>query len=415
MRNERSKRVPHQGVRAAVLLTLGYTAYYFCRTNFSVGRPSQVAELAAQGWSAADATGVLGRIATVGVIVGICGKFLAGSVVGRIGARRAFLLGMLGSVLATVAFGFSRGVWALGACWAANRLVQTLGWPSAVRLIGGWFPAGRHGRVLGLVSLSWLFGDALSRAGQARLLSLGWEWRPVFFASAAALALVGLLCLVGLREAPSASADVSSADEAPAPEVSPREIFKTPAFALVCVSAFSFTLVNVTLSEWLPLYFVRAGMSPGSAALASGLFPLGGGVGAVAFGFTSDRVDTGGRQRLLIAGLLLAALCLGGFLLAPGAALAGGLVFLAGLVTGGPYAYAVGAAALDLGDRKHAATLNGVIDGVGYLGAILAGEAMARLAGALGWNGALAALALVCLLGAGVAAFLSRRPTSPRR
>lgn len=402
----------HKGVRAAILLTLGYTAYYFCRTNFSVGRPSQVAELVGQGWSQESATIVLGRIATVGVIFGICGKFLVGSVVGKIGARKAFLLGLLGAALATAAFGLSRGVWAFGACWAANRLVQTLGWPSAVRLIGGWFPAGKHGRVLGFVSLSWLFGDALARAGQARLLALNWDWRGVFFASAGALAIVAVLCLLGLREAPSTPSETTKLDEIPAPEPSsPREIFKTPAFVLVCVAAFSLTLVNVTLSEWLPLYFVRAGMAPGSAALASGLFPLGGGVGAVTFGFLSDRVEAGGRQRLLIGGLLLAALCLGGFLLAPGATLAGGLVFLAGLATGGPYAYAVGAAALDLGDRKHAATLNGVIDGIGYLGAILAGEAMARLAGALGWNGALSALALVCLLGAGVAAALSKRPT----
>ena len=405
MRNERSKRVPHQGLRAALLLTLGYTAYYFCRTNFSVGRPSQVAELVAQGWSASDATVALGRIATVGVMIGIGGKFLAGSVVQKIGARGAFLLGMLGSILATVAFGMSRGALAFGACWAANRLVQTLGWPSAVRLIGGWFPSNRHGRVLGLVSLSWLFGDAHSRAGQARLLALGWGWRPLFFASAGGLALVGLLCLLFLRNASSGPEEETKREEAPAP----REIFRTPAFALVCVGAFAFTLVNVTLSEWLPLYFVRAGLTEGGAALASGLFPLGGGVGAVAFGVLSDRVSASEKRKLLIVGLILAALTLGGFLLAPGAALAGGLVFLCGLVTGGPYAYAVGAAALDLGEKKYAATLNGAIDGVGYLGAILAGEAMARLAGALGWNGALAALSLVCLLGAGVAWALSRR------
>jgi sugar phosphate permease len=87
-----------------------------------------------------------------------------------------------------------------------------------------------------------------------------------------------------------------------------------------------------------------------------------------------------------------------GFLLARTPELAYGLVALSGLVAGGPYAYTVGAAALDLVEPKQAASVNGIIDGMGYLGAILAGEAVAHLAVLLGWNGAFAALAVVCVL-----------------
>ena len=398
--------------RAAAALTLGYTAYYFCRTNFSVGRPSQISELAAQGWSVSGATVALGRIATFGVLAGIGGKFLAGSVVEKIGARWAFLLGMLGAALATVAMSLTRSVWALGGFWALNRAIQALGWPAAVRAVGGWFPAHRHGRALGLVSLSWLFGDALSRAGQAQLLALNWGWRPLFLASALALALVGTVCLLVLRDAPRSLALEPSA--AALPSSSLRAIFQRPAFLLVCVAAFAFTLVSVTLSEWLPLYFVHAGLSEGRAALASGLFPLGGGIGAVAFGFLSEKLMAAERRRLLILGLALSALALAGFWAAPSGSVAGALVFLCGLTTGGPYAYAVGAAALDLGEPERAASLNGVIDGTGYLGALLAGEAMARLAGAFGWSAALASLAPVCLAAAAVAnALLRSAPARP--
>lgn len=396
--------------RAALLLILGYTAYYFCRTNFSVGRPSQLAELSQQGIPLASATIVLGRIATVGVIAGICGKFLAGRVVARLGGVRAFLLGGLGAALATLAFGLSGTTTLFGICWVANRVFQAVGWPATVRIVGSWFTAGNYGKAMGIVSLSWLFGDALSRAAQAGILRAGGTWRTVYLASAGGLLLVVVLCALFLRERPAAE-PVPTNPESPTDnrEVLPfATLCQRPGFLPVCVSAFGFTLVNVTLSEWLPVYFTRIGLNQGSAALASGLYPALGGLSAVLFGVWGDRVRAHGRMRLLQAGLVLTALGMAGFLVARSAPIAFGLVAFSGLVAGGPYAYSVGAAALDLVKPRQAASVNGIIDGVGYLGAILAGEAVARLAVAVGWNGAFAALAGVCLLASAVSAVLLR-------
>ena len=386
----------------AGLVMLGYTAYYFCRTNFSVGRPSQVAELTASGLSTAAATVALGRIATVGVLAGIVGKFFAGPVVLRIGGRAAFLLGMLGATVATLAFGFSHSLTLFTLFWVLNRLFQALGWPATVRILGSWFSTGSYGRVMGIASLSWLFGDALARAGQARLLARGGDWHGVYLASAGGLLGVLMLCVLLLRERPVSP----GATEEPAP-LALGEVFRRPAFLLVCVAAFGFTLVNVTLSEWLPLYFTRIGMSQGLAALASGLYPALGGVSAVAFGFLGDTLSARGRTRLLILGLVFTAVTLSGFLFAKGIAQPLVLVALLGLFTGGPYAYTVGAAALDLVEARRAATVNGIIDGVGYLGALLAGEGVARLAVSLGWSGAFAALAVVCVIGAMIATVLN--------
>jgi cyanate permease len=269
-------------------------------------------------------------------------------------------------------------------------------------VVPGKRPRARYGYRLALV----VFGDALSRAGQAQLLSQGLGWRTLFLASATGLGMALLLCLLFLREqTPTPIAEAS--DEPPKPEVAGTPL--PPAFYGIAAGALAFTLVNVTLSEWLPLYFSKNGLSDGAAALASGLFPAMGGVSALTFGYLGDRTDTRGRQRLLVGGLLLTALTLGGFLLPLSPLL---LVGLAGLVTGGPYAWAVGAAALDLGPKERAAALNGYLDGTGYLGALLAGEAIARLALKLGWNGAFAACALICLLCAAIGAFFSR-PTRP--
>ena len=50
------------------------------------------------------------------------------------------------------------------------------------------------------------------------------------------------------------------------------------------------------------------------------------------------------------------------------------LVGLVGFLVIGPYAYLAGAIALDFGGKHGGATSSGIIDGVGYLGGILAGR-----------------------------------------
>jgi len=70
----------------------------------------------------------------------------------------------------------------------------------------------------------------------------------------------------------------------------------------------------------------------------------------------------------------------------------------------GPYSYLAGAIALDFGGKHGSATSSGIIDGVGYLGGILAGESMARISVRFGWSGAFLALAGTALLSSAAAA-----------
>jgi sugar phosphate permease len=67
---------------------------------------------------------------------------------------------------------------------------------------------------------------------------------------------------------------------------------------------------------------------------------------------------------------------------------------------------------LDFGGKRGSATVSGLIDGSGYLGGVLAGDSMARIAVAYGWRGAffvLAAVSWVLSLAAAVYWFHQRR------
>jgi len=125
-------------------------------------------------------------------------------------------------------------------------------------------------------------------------------------------------------------------------------------------------------------------------------------------GFLSDKLGRSGRAAIILCGMLLAGAAL--FVLAlvnfkdtPGWPIA--LVALVAFLIIGPYAYLAGAIALDFGGKQGSGTASGLIDGVGYLGGVLAGNSMANIAVTWGWKGAFAVLAGVTWL-ASIAAAL---------
>ena len=78
------------------------------------------------------------------------------------------------------------------------------------------------------------------------------------------------------------------------------------------------------------------------------------------------------------------------------------LIGVVGLGLLGPYSYLAGAMALDFGGRQGGATSSALIDGIGYLGGIFAGDSVARLAVHYSWGGVFVVLSRhQCCIGGG--------------
>jgi OPA family glycerol-3-phosphate transporter-like MFS transporter len=408
-----------------LLMLFGYSGYYLCRSNFSVALPMIADELGRRGFSSEIALIRLGTIASVGVAAYAVGKFPAGAVADYLGGRRNFLGGMAGAVFFTLLFAVSGGLPLFTLAWVGNRFAQSWGWAGMVKVSSRWFSYRVYGTVMGILSLSFLFGDAASRAFLAWLITEGLGWRGIFEVAAATLLFLFFVNLVLLKETPLAIGEseppanplaivVEQDDQSSRPHLSSilKPLFTDSGFWLVCILSFTFTLVRETFNLWTPTYFVQAvGLSPADAARESALFPLFGGLSVLLAGSVSDRLKQGGRATIIVYGLLLSGIALfllghvsfGNSRVAPV-----GLVTLVGFLTIGPYSYFAGAIALDLGGKQGSATTSGIIDGVGYLGGILAGDTIARLSVAYGWRGAFTTLAVVVWLSSIVALFYRR-------
>ena len=316
------------------------------------------------------------------------------------------------SALCTLGFAASGTLPLFTLAWVVNRLVQSLGWVGMVKMASRWFHASAYGTAMGVISLSFLFGDALARSAMGALLARGAGWRELFVIAASVLLAILAASVWLLRESPgergalepeperggafAAEGRDSAGPAALGARV--RTLLADRGFRLVCGISLGLTLLRETFNTWTPTYFVDSvGLAPSQAATASAIFPLLGGVSVLLTGWLSDRA--GERGRLLVVGIALASAALGLLALVETAApwLSIALVGLTGFFLIGPYSLLAGAISLDFGGKRASAAAAGVIDGVGYLGAVLAGGGVAGLAGSFGWSGAFAVLAGVAL------------------
>ena len=385
------------------LLFLGYAGYYFCRSDYSVALPLLLAEMVHKGTPAGVAQIRLGSIASLGVLAYAIGKFPSGGLADRFGGRRNFLGGMAGSIVFTLLFMLGGGFPLFTLAWLGNRMVQSLGWAGLVKVTSRWFSYTTYGSVMGVLSLSYLFGDAISRTIMSLLLAHGFGWRGLFGAGAILLSVLLLANLLLLRETPAAY-------HLPPPEENPlnlfpdagsavqrfgiKEIFQTLlssyAFWLVCGLSLGTTLLRETFNLWIPTYFTQmVGMSNAQAASGSALFPFFGGLSVLAAGFLSDYLGPEGRSRILFGGLcfsVLALLALAEVTVHAPRFVPLALVAAVAFCLLGPYSYLAGAMSMDFGGKAGSATASGLIDGFGYLAGVLSGSGMAQLAVTYGWQ-----------------------------
>lgn len=395
------------------ILTVGYAGYYLCRSTLSVCLPLIAHELELAGMDSATAKIRLGGIASAGVLAYAIGKFASGVLADVAGGRTNFLLGMAGAVLFTALFAISGAMPLFFLTWCGNRLLQSCGWVGMVKLASRWFAYSTYGSVMGIISLSYLFGDAAARRFMGALLANGLDWRTVFFVAAGVLGAMMVVAVAFLHETPrdlgliepEAAADNVYGDTAAdggrvgvAALLLP--LLREPTFRSVCVLSLGVTLVRETFNTWTPTYFTEVvGLSSADAASWSALFPLFGGASVLIAGYGSDWLGRLGRAWIILIGVSSSALTL----VALSNASSGYAVWLVGAVALtmlGPYSYLAGAIALDFGGKRGSATACGVIDGIGYLGGVLAGDAIARVATSYGWPGAFRFLAAVAAIAA---------------
>jgi len=411
-----------------ILLTVGYAGYYLCRSNLSIATPLILREYNHLGVTKEQ----IGQIAFLGTLVYTGGKLVNGVLAHVLGGRFLFLLGMVGCVCATilsatVAFGPAGGLATFAVLWGVNRFFGSMGWAGLMELTARWYAPTAMATVLGIISISYLAGDAVARFTLGTVMDeLALGWRGMYLVAAAALASLAVLGWLRLRSSPR---EIGCAEppQSPLALVSAEDhwsiqarlgiLMASRAFWLICGLSLGLTVIRETFNFWSPTYFTEiVGLLPGEAARASALVPLIGAISAVMMGLASDRFAHRPGLTLLppmlaLIGLiwLLSYLDLRG---RPTEAVA--IICTIQFVLIAPYTLCGGYFAVNLGGRQAAAMAAGMIDAAGYLGAALADWTIGILAERLGWAYAFRCLAGVVVVTAVVGLWYARHATALR-
>lgn len=383
-------------------LAVGYVGVYLCRKNLAVAVPLL-------GRAFAASRGEIGRVASIGTAAYALGKLTLGPLIDRVGGRAGFLAVLFAVALFGGVSALAPSLVWLTVAYSANRYAGAGGWPAIMKLVPTWFGAGRQATVVAVLSLSYVGGGIAATLLARQVLAEGGGWRAVMGVPSLVLLAIGIACVFAVRAGPLAAGTSGASPIGRAPW---RVLLARPQFLVVCALSFALTLMRESFNTWSVDFLVsiqRAGArSISVAALQSTTFDLAGGLGILIMGASYDRTPARVRRWLVagILGSLAVVLALLPWAAARNPAWAVWLVGAVGLLVYGPYSLLAGVFAVESGGAAAAATAAAIIDAVGYLAGILAGEALGRVLDRGGYPLGFQCLAAITALAALLACLL---------
>ncbi|XP_018585562.1 sugar phosphate exchanger 3 [Scleropages formosus] len=378
-----------------------------------------------------EATLFLGALDTIFLFSYAIGLYVSGVIGDRLNLRYVLSFGLCGSAIVEFLFGTVTewlhfyNIYFYCCLWVLNGLLQSAVWPCVVAVMGNWFGKSGRGFVFGLWSACASVGNILGAFLASSVLKYGYEY--AFLVTSAVQFAGGVVVFFGLLSSPkevglsmtceSAMSPVqndsdshrplisdeeyaqeeegvmcdggyysvqrSDQDQDQAPELGdpPVAIGFFQAFCLPGVLPYSLAyaclkLVNYSFFFWLPFYLSsNFGWKEAQADRLSVWYDVGGIVGGTVQGLISDFL--GKRAPVLAVSLLLAMGSLVGYSHSPDNQVINAvLLAVTGFFIGGPSNMISSAISADLGrqevlrgSQEALATVTGIVDGTGSIGA----------------------------------------------
>ncbi len=393
---------------------LAYAGFYLCRKNFSVVMPLLTQEF---GYTKTDFAWLL----TGYSLVYMLGQFANGMLSDRFGPRLIVGVGLVVSVIANVTMGLGTALALLTVMMWLNGYGQSTGWSGLIKNMATWYRHEERGIVIGWWSTCYVVGGFVATI-IATYWSTNttwfpeWGWRRGFLVPALLLAVVAVVYSVYTRNKPSDAGfddlpeDAGHASADPEAAFQPSILREVLASSAVWVTGGMYFFTKMTrygFLFWLPLYMTEAlGYSDSDAGYTSSIYELIGFFGVLIAGYASDKLFHARRFPvgcLMLLGLAVI-LALHPTLSQYGMLVNAISIGIIGIMTYGPDALMSGAAAMDIGSQRGAATAAGVINGMGSIGQLISPLLVAYVAETMGWNSLFYLFVAFSLISAGLLA-----------
>lgn len=405
-----------------MLVGLLYALFYMSRYNFSTAAPELMKVF---GWTKSD----LGVFETLMPLVYGLAVFFNGPIADRVGGKKAFLFGAVGVVIMNFLFGLvsiaikapavwqgnvlqqpaqlgygltaSGLVWLLAAIWGLNGYFQSFGALSIVKINAQWFHLRERGTFSAIFGILIRFGLILAFSIVPLIVKAS-SWKWAFWVPAIAVAVCFVASLILVKDTPEQAGfgnmdtgdDSGDGNEPVSLKEVLVKVFASKAMWIIGVASMMIGFVRRSVVDaWWPIYFKDVHKMSGTSAVyqttAWGI-ALAGIAGGFIFGMSSDRIYKGRRAPVIVFGFLGMAVVLTLFYFSDTASLgpwaAAICLLMLSVFVNGSHGMVGGAATMDFGGRKAAATAAGLIDGMQYLAASLTGVGVGWITDTWGWG-----------------------------
>jgi OPA family sugar phosphate sensor protein UhpC-like MFS transporter len=361
--------------RIMVAITLGYGVAYTCRLALSVVK-KPLLDLGI--YTAAE----LGLIGSALFYAYAFGKLVNGFLADHANLKYFFALGVFVSAVINIAMSANTLLWVAVALWALNGWFQGFGAPAGVVAMAQWFTAAERGRAYGLWSTAHSIGEGLTFLVVATLVA-AFGWRAGFWGPGVACIIVAVCCVwlmqdrpetLGLPPANQWKARAVAANPEVAGETwkQQKEILRRPAIWILALSSGLTYVTRYAINSWGVLYLQEArGLSLVQAGGVVSVNTLSGILGAVGYGFLSDKLFGGRRPpaNLLFSVLELTGLAMIFFLPLSSTAFLAFAFFVYGFGLTGLVTSLGGLFAVDIVPRRAAGAVMGFVGVFSYLAA----------------------------------------------
>ncbi|KAA8498606.1 putative hexose phosphate transport protein [Porphyridium purpureum] len=400
------KKTKRWRIRIFYSIFLGYATYYFTRNSFTYAAPGMRAAL---GLSLEQ----LGVITSIFPMAYGVSKLLAGILSDQFSTRVFMAFGLAATGVLNILFGTQSTMLGLCLLWALNGVFQGFGAPPCAKLLTMWYPKKERGTWWGFWNTSHNTGGFLIPflSGYA-VRNFGWRYG--MYVPGGIAVVMGLFLFDRIRDSPEDvglppvdPVDQSEREkaapkdgDAPAAKLSMREtlfkhVLSNPYVWLLALSYFFVYFVRQGISSWAYIYLLdfKGVPNPQDAAFRMSGMEIGGLLGSLASGYTSDKMLRGRRIPVIIGWLvgLIAAIAALWYVPVGMKYLNWLAIFAIGFFIYGPQML-VGLAGAELVDKSAVSSTIGLLGWIAYLGASVAGYPLTKIVTNFGWKAYILAL-----------------------
>eukprot|EP01091_Cochliopodium_minus_P001685 TRINITY_DN11587_c0_g1_i1.p1 TRINITY_DN11587_c0_g1~~TRINITY_DN11587_c0_g1_i1.p1 ORF type:complete len:282 (-),score=57.63 TRINITY_DN11587_c0_g1_i1:479-1324(-) len=122
----------------------------------------------------------LGTIIFVAAFGKMFGKMVSAALVDSYNPKATYIISVFLKNVGLALFILSKNYYALMVWWSFQDTIWAPVWSISVKIVGNWFGGDTVGEAMGVLSLAWLFGDAICRGILGILIITKLNWRIIY-------------------------------------------------------------------------------------------------------------------------------------------------------------------------------------------------------------------------------------------